>query len=57
MYVMKHLISILTDFMTSHKITFYTNFYDMDFFEMSTHDRTYISLYNYVGILAKFAST
>ena len=45
MYVMKHFISILTYFMTSHKITFYSIFYDMDLLEICTHDRTDISLY------------
>ena len=47
MYVMKHFISILTDFMTSHKITFYSQFYDIALLEIFTHDRPDISLYVY----------
>ena len=45
--VMKHFISILTDFMISHKITFYSKCYDIHLLEICTHDGTYISLYVY----------
>ena len=37
--------SILTDFVTSHKIAFYSKLFDIDFLENCTHDRTYITLY------------
>ena len=46
---MKHFISTLTDFMTSHKITFYSKFYDIDFLEIYAHDITDISLYMYAS--------
>ena len=36
-------ITILTDFVTSHKIAFYSKLYDIDFLENLTHDRTYIT--------------
>ena len=45
MHVIKLFISILTDFVTNHKIVFYSKLYDIDFFENCTHDRTYITLY------------
>ena len=45
MHVIKLFISILTDFVTSHKIAFYSKLYDIDFPENFTHDRTYITLY------------
>ena len=43
--VIRLFINILTDFITSHKIAFYSKLYDIDFFENFTHDRTYITLY------------
>ena len=45
MHVIRLSISILTDFVTSHKIAFYSKLYDIDFLENCTHDRTYITLY------------
>ena len=45
MHVIRLFISILTDFVTSHKIAFYSKLYDIDFLENCTHDRTYITLY------------
>ena len=45
MHVIRLFISILSDFVTSHKITFYSKLYDIDFLENFTHDRTYITLY------------
>ena len=37
-------ISILTDFVTFHKIAFYSKLYDIDLLEIFTLDRTYITL-------------
>ena len=45
MHIIRLFISILTDFVTSHKIAFYSKLYDIDFRENCTHDRTYITLY------------
>ena len=45
MHVIRLFISILSDFVTSHKITFYSKLYDIDLLENFTHDRTYITLY------------
>ena len=45
MHAIRLFISILTDFVTSHKIAFYSKLYDIDFLESFTHDRTYITLY------------
>ena len=45
MHVIMLFISILTDFVTSHKIAFYSKLYGIDFLENCTHDRTYITLY------------
>ena len=45
MYVIKLLISILNDFIASHKIVFYSKLYDIDFFANFTYDRTHITLY------------
>ena len=45
MYVIELLIIILTDFVASHKIVFYSKLYDIDFLANFTHDRTYITLY------------
>ena len=45
MYVIELLISILTDFVASHKIVFYSKLYDIYFLANFTHDRTYITLY------------
>ena len=45
MHVIMLFISILSDFVTSHKIKFYSKLYDIDFLENFTHDRTYITLY------------
>ena len=45
MHVIRLFISILSDFVTSHKITLYSKLYDIDFLENCTHDRTYITLY------------
>ena len=48
MYVIRLFISILSDFVTSHKITFYSKLYDIDLLETFTHDRTYIYITLYV---------
>ena len=45
MDIIRLFISILSDFVTSHKITFYSKLYDIDLLENFTHDRTYITLY------------
>ena len=45
MHVIRLFISILSDFVTSHKISFYSKLYDIDLLENCTHDRTYITLY------------
>ena len=45
MHAIRLFISILSDFVTSHKITFYSKLYDIDLLENFTHDRTYITLY------------
>ena len=45
MHVIRLFISILSDFVTSHKITFYSKLYDIDILENCIHDRTYIILY------------
>ena len=45
MHVIRLFITILTDFVTSHKTAFYSKLYDIDFLENCTHDRTYITLY------------
>ena len=50
--VIKLFISILTDFVTSHKIVFYSKLYDIDFLENFTHDRTYIILYVHEFLLS-----
>ena len=47
MYAMNHFISISIDFMTFYKIIFYLKLHNIDFLEIFTHDRTYISLYVY----------
>ena len=44
MYVIELLISILTDFVTSHKIVFYSKLYDIDFLKIS-HMIEHISHY------------
>ena len=48
MHVTMLFISILTNFVTSHKIASYSKLYDIDFLENCTHDRTYITLYMFV---------
>ena len=45
MYVIELFISILTDFVASHKIVFYSKLYDIDFLQNFTHNKTYITLY------------
>ena len=45
MHVIRLFISLLTDFVTSHKIAFYSKLYDIDFLENFTPDRTYITQY------------
>ena len=52
MYVIEIFISILTDFVASHKIVFYSNLYAIDFLENFTHDRTYITLYVHEMLLS-----
>ena len=52
MHVIRLFISILSDFVTSHKITFYSKLYDIDFLENFTHDRTYITLYVHEFLLS-----
>ena len=52
MHVIRHFISILSDFVTSHKITFYSKLYDIDLLENCTHDRTYITLYVHEFVLS-----
>ena len=44
MHVISFFISILTDFVTSHKIAFYSKLYDIDLLEIFTHHGTYITL-------------
>ena len=38
MHVIRLFISILTDFVTSHKIAFYSKLYDIDFLENCTQN-------------------
>ena len=47
MHVIKLFISILADFVTSHKIAFYSKLHDIDLLEIFTHvhDIPYIALY------------
>ena len=45
MHVIRLFISILSDFVTSHKIAFCSKLYDIDLLENFTHDRTYSTLY------------
>ena len=52
MHVIRLFISILSDFVTSHKITFYSKLYDIDLLENFTHDRTYITLYVHEFLLS-----
>ena len=52
MHVIRLFISILSDFVTSHKITFYSKLYDIDLLENCTHDRTYITLYVHEFLLS-----
>ena len=52
MHVIRLFISILSDFVTSHKIAFYSKLYDIDFLENFTHDRTYITLYVHEFLLS-----
>ena len=52
MHVIRLFISILSDFVTSHKITFYSKWYDIDLLENFTHDRTYITLYVHEFLLS-----
>ena len=52
MHVIRLFISILSDSVTSHKITFYSKLYDIDVLENFTHDRTYITLYVHEFLLS-----
>ena len=52
MHVIRLFISILSDFVTSHKIAFYSKLYDIDLFENCTHDRMYITLYVHEFLLS-----
>ena len=52
MHVIRLFISILSDSVTSHKITFYSKLYDIDLLENCTHDRTYITLYVHEFLLS-----
>ena len=45
MHVIRLFISMLSDFVTSHKSAFYSKLYDIDLLENFTHDRTCITLY------------
>ena len=51
-YVIELLISILAEFVASHKIVFYSKLYDIDFLANFTHDRTYITLYVHEIVLS-----
>ena len=48
MHVIRLFISILSDFVASHKIIFYSKLYDIDLLENFTHDRTYTCITLYV---------
>ena len=52
MHVIRLFISILSDFVTSHKITFYSKLYDIDLLENFTHDGTYITLHVHEFLLS-----
>ena len=52
MHVIRLFISILSDFVTSHKMTFYSKLYAIDLLENFTHDRTYITLYVHEFLLS-----
>ena len=52
MHVIRLFISILTDFVTYHKIVFYSKLYDIDLLEKITNDRTYITLYVHEFLLS-----
>ena len=52
MHIIRLFISILSDFVTSLKITFYSKLYDIDILENFTHDRTYITLYVHKFLLS-----
>ena len=52
MHVIRLFTSILSDFVTSHKITFYSKLYDIDRLENFTHDRTYITIYVHEFLLS-----
>ena len=52
MHLIRLFINILSDFVTSHKITFYSKLYDIDLLENFTHDRTYITLYVHEFLLS-----
>ena len=48
-YILKHFISILTDFMTCHKITFYSKFDDIDDIFLNVLHMIK-QIYRYIGI-------
>ena len=52
MHVIRLFISMLSDFVTSHKSAFYSKLYDIDLLENCTHDRTYITLYVHEFVLS-----
>ena len=52
MHVIRLFIRILSDFVTSYKIAFYSKLYDIDIFENVTRDRTYITLYMHEFLLS-----
>ena len=52
MHVIRLFISMLSDFVTSHKSAFYSKLYDIDLLENFTHDRTYITLYVHEFLLS-----
>ena len=52
MHVIRLFISILSDFVTSHKITFYSKLYDIDLLENFTHDRTHDRTYVHEFLLS-----
>ena len=52
MHVIILFISMLSDFVTSHKSAFYSKLYDIDLLKNFTHDRRYITLYVHEFLLS-----